>query len=186
MKMHRQSKWILTLLVLSGLAVFVGSAFCESLPKEGETLPEMELTSPTAKTDQQYLGVNGPTFKLGDIEAKVIVLEIIGVYCPYCYEQAPLFRNLFNRLQKGKLREKVKMFGIAAGGTAMEVDHLRKEGQYNYPLVQDPDYTIHKLLGEPRTPLTMIVDTEGKLLYVHPGIIKDIEPFYDRINNLAE
>lgn len=186
MNMHHQSKCILIFLVLSCLAVFAGSAFCESSPKEGETLPDMELTTPTAETDQQYLGVNEPTFKLRDIDAQVIVVEIIGVYCPYCYEQAPLFRNLFNRLQKGKLKGKVKMLGIAAGGTAMEVDHLRKEGQYNYPLVQDPKYSIHKLLGEPRTPLTMLVDKEGKLLYVHPGIIKDIEPFYDRINKLAE
>jgi len=186
MKMHRQSKCMLIVFTLLCLSVCARQAFCASLPKEGETLPDMELTTPTGENDRQYLGVKAPNFKLGDIEANLIVVEIIGVYCPYCYEQAPLFRNLFNRLQKGKLKEKVKMFGIAAGGTAMEVEHLRKEGQYNYPLVQDPKYIIHKLLGEPRTPFTLLVDKEGKLLYVHPGTIKDIEPFYEKINKLAE
>jgi peroxiredoxin len=177
---------MLIILVFSCLTLCAGPAFCASLLKEGEVLPDMELTTPSAESDRQYLGVTEPTFKLGHVEARVIVVEIIGVYCPYCYEQAPLFRNLFNRLQKGKLKEKVKMFGIAAGGTAMEVEYLRKEGQYNYPLVQDPQYRIHKLLGEPRTPFTLLVDNKGKLLYVHPGTIKDIEPLYVRIAKLAE
>lgn len=186
MKMNRRNKGILILLILSCSAFFAEPAFCDSPPEEGDTLPDMELTSPTGEADRQYLGVQGATFKLKDLDAKVIVIEVIGVYCPYCYEQAPLFKNLFNRLQKGKLKDKVKMFGIAAGGTAMEVEHLRKEGQYNYPLVQDPRYSVHKSLGEPRTPFTMVVDQEGKLLYVHPGTIKDIDPFYDRIGKLAE
>jgi len=186
MKMHHPSKAVLIVLLVSCVVVIAGSAVGEGTPQEGEILPALELTTPTAMSDQQYLGINSPTFKLSDIDAKVILIEIIGVYCPYCYEQAPLFRNLFNRLQKGKLKEKVKMLGIAAGGTTMEVDHLRKEGQYNYPLVQDPKYKIHKSLGEPRTPFTMLVNKEGKILYVHPGIVKDIDPFFDRISKHIE
>lgn len=164
MKIHPRDKCMLPVLIVYLLTLLAGPALCAGLPKEGDLLPALELTAPSWETDRQYLGVSGPTFKLKDLQANVIVIEIIGVYCPYCYEQAPLFRNLFNRLDKGKLKEKVKMFGIAAGGTAMEVEHLRKEGQYNYPLVQDPQYSVHKSLGEPRTPFTLLVDNKGKVL----------------------
>jgi peroxiredoxin len=163
-----------------------GGGQCGSVPQTGDLLPEFELVTPAGKADQEYLGVSGETFHLRDIDARVILVEVIGVYCPYCYEQAPLFRNLYNRIQDGKLAGKVKMVGIAAGGTPMEADYLRQEGQYDYPLVQDPKYEVHKFLGEPRTPFTMIIDKEGKVLYAHAGIIKDIDTLYGSIDKFVE
>jgi len=174
------------LMMFLSFAVLAGPAMCEDLPKENETLPDMDLIAPAAESDRQYLGISESAFKLRHVKADVMVVEVLGVYCPYCYEQAPLFRNLFNRLQDGKLKDKVKMFGVAAGATAMEVEYLREQGQYNYPIVEDPQYSVHKLLGEPKTPFTMIVDKEGKVLFAHQGIIRDIDSFYSRIGELAE
>jgi peroxiredoxin len=174
------------LLILFFLLLVPDGAQCGSVPQQGDVLPAFALVTPAGKTDQEYLGVTGETFHLRDIDANVILVEVIGVYCPYCYKQAPLFRNLYNRIQDGKLAGKVKMLGIAAGGTPMEVDYLRQEGQYSYPLVQDPKYEVHELLGEPRTPFTMIVDKEGKVLYAHAGIIEDIDTLYRSIGSFAE
>jgi len=78
---------------LNSLASKVGD-----FERKMESLREYEnrirVMAELVKPKGQYLGVGGPTFKLKDLQANVILIEIIGVYCPYCYEQAPLFRNL--------------------------------------------------------------------------------------------
>ena len=172
--------------VMAALLYFPDSSWCGKIPQKGDSLPAMQLTAPSSEADRLYLGIKGPTFKLQDVDAQVIVIEIIGVYCPHCYKQAPLFKNLFSRLEKGKYAGKVKMVGIAAGGTPEELEYLREKGQYNYPLVQDETFAVHKLLGEPKTPFTMLVDKKGKVHFAHLGIIEDIEALHDEIGKLVE
>lgn len=43
-----------------------------------------------------------------------------------------------------------------------------------------------KLLGEPRTPFTLVVDRTGKVLLAHHGIIKDIDRFFDTVKESAK
>jgi Redoxin len=161
-------------------------AFSARLPEKGSVLPSIRFLSPLLPEDQKYLAVTGDTFAVKDVNCKVFLVEIINVYCPACYRQVPLFNKLFARIEQGKLRNKVKMLAVAAGGTVMEVKYLRKDGQYAYPIVQDEAFTIHRLLGEPRTPFTILVDKEGHVLYSHLGIIEDIDAFYDSLKQLVE
>ena len=161
-------------------------ALSAQLPQKGSVLPSIRFLSPLLPEDQKYLAVPGDTFAVKDVSCQVLLVEIISVYCPACYRQVPLFNKLFARIEEGKLRNKVKMLAVAAGGTVMEVKYLRKDGQYAYPIVQDEAFTIHRLLGEPRTPFTMLVDREGKVLYSHLGVIEDIDAFYDSLKQLVE
>ena len=78
------------------------------------------------------------------------------------------------------------MLAIAAGGTTNEIEHLRKTGSYEFPVVNDEPYTVHKLMGEPRTPFTLLVDREGKVLFAHLGIIEDVDNFYQQIMELVK
>jgi len=130
------------------------------------------------------LKANGP-FTLADIDAPYIMIEIIGVYCPICHEQAPSLTKLYKRLKKTKLDKKIKMLGIAAGGTPMEVKYIR-DRDYIYPVAHDTEFEIYNALSEPKTPFTMIVDKQGKVLYSHLGIIPDINAFYKEIQELVK
>jgi peroxiredoxin len=186
MKHALLSAWLWLSAIMVTLLILPEAGRCGGPPKKGDVLPAIQLNAPGRESDQQYLGIKGPMFRSKDVAGRILLIEIIGVYCPHCYKQAPLFRNLFNRLETGKLAGKVKMLGIAAGGTLEELEYLREQGQYNYPLVGDESYKVHKLLGEPNTPFTMLVDKQGKVLYEHLGVIEDMEGFYDEIQKLAE
>ncbi|MDO9081747.1 MAG: redoxin domain-containing protein, partial [Humidesulfovibrio sp.] len=121
------------------------------------------------------------TFRLQDLKAKVIVLEDIGVYCAECAKQVNAYNTHYARLARRIQAGEVSMFGLAAGGTDMEVENLRKTGIYKYPLVSDEKYQNHKLLREPKTPFTLLVTPAGKVLYAHLGVDEDVEAMLARI-----
>jgi len=156
------------------------------LPQKGGTLPAFQLPAPAAENDQKYLGINGPNFQLKDVQCQVLLVEILGAYCPLCYQQAPLFGKLFARINKRNLGDKVKMLGVAIGATPMEVEQLKKSGSYEFPVVQDESFAIHKLLGEPRTPFTMLIGKDGKVLYANLGVIEDVDAFFQVIQELVK
>ncbi len=162
-------------------AIISGPATGGELPKKGDSLAAFELQSPTAEKDRAYLGITKPAFRLLDIRSKLLLLEVIGVYCPVCYRQAPIFNNLYSRIEKSSLKGKVKMLALAAGGNQAEIQYLNEQKQYRFPIAPDPSFEIHKLLGEPRTPFTLLLSPEGKVLYTHMGIIEDLDAFWKTI-----
>lgn len=152
------------------------------LPKKGDTLPSFALQAPESAKAREYLGIDQPSFRLKDIACRLMLVEIIGIYCPQCYQQAPTFNTLFNRIEKGKLKGQVKMLAIAAGGNTNEIKYLYEQIQYSFPVVPDEKFEVHKLLGEPRTPFTLLVDPEGKVLYTHMGVIENVDAILKLIN----
>jgi len=87
---------------------------------------------------------------------------------------------------KGKLKGRVTMLGLAAGGTDAEVKQLLSTGQYLFPVVSDPDYAAHKVLGEPLTPYTLVFKPDGSIVYAHLGVIEDIDGLYQQIKTLLD
>lgn len=175
---------VLTAVVGSPAGSQVGAA---DLPQVGTVLQELWLEAPSAAADREYLGIEGESFDLKEVKAEAVLVEILGVYCPRCAEQAPAFNKLFRRLQKNKaLRTKLKMLGIAVGATVMEVHAVRDKGVYRYPVVKDEQFVVHKQLGEPRTPFTLLVDHQGRVLYTHLGVVKDLDAFYGELKQLVQ
>lgn len=168
------------------LCCLAAPASAADLPAEGERLPDLLLEAPTDPKLAAELGVTaGKPFGLGDLGAELVLLEVIGVYCPQCHRQLPGFNSLVGRLNKAGLWGKVVMLGLAAGGTPMEVDYLRAKGGYAFPVVPDPDYQAHKALNEPQTPFTMLVDKDGVVRFAHLGVIEDVNALFARIRELA-
>lgn len=162
----------------------VHTARADALPAPGQTLPALTLKTPALTEDAQALGVAGKkTFRLKDLKAKVLVIEVIGVYCNECMKQVRSFNTLYARLARRIQAGEVLMLGLAAGGTDMEVENLRKKGVYKYPLVTDEAYKNHKLLKEPKTPFTMLVTPSGKVIYSHLGVDEDTETMLERIKD---
>ncbi|MBF0243447.1 MAG: TlpA family protein disulfide reductase [Desulfamplus sp.] len=156
-----------------------------SPPKVGDSITALSLNAPYSDAGKEALGLSkeATTFKLNDLKSELVILEVIGVYCPQCFKQAPEFNKLYGRLNKGKMESRVAMFALAAGGSEPEIEQLIKSSQYLFPVVSDMKYEAHKALGEPKTPFTIVCRPDGAILYVHLGIIADIDKFYGEIKS---
>jgi hypothetical protein len=99
-------------------------------PKAGSTLPEIDLLMPNNSADLRYLGLSsgGKTFKVGQIKATIVIIQIYSMYCPYCQAEAPNVNRLYGLIENNPaLKDNVKIIGIGAGNTSFEVGTYKKK-----------------------------------------------------------
>jgi len=148
-------------------------------PSEGGVLPEIVLTGPKILDQQKYLGLSGEnTFTIPQIKASVVIVEIFSMYCPYCQAEAPSLNELYYKIQNNSsLKDHFKLIGIATGNSTFEVEHFRSTYQIPFPLFPDDDFSIHKKIGQVRTPYFFAVginkDGTHRILYSHEGRLEN-------------
>jgi len=156
-------------------------------PAKGETLPVFNLPIPKSPAEKAYLGLSGDgLFKIPQIKAKVVIVEIYSMYCPYCQKDAPGINELYNLIEKNPdLKNKIKMIGIGAGNTSFEVETYKKTYQVPFPLFPDKDFAIHNACGEVRTPYFIVVkindDGTHQIVHAQLGNYPGAEPFLEII-----
>jgi len=179
---------MLTVLVLSGSPATAQGA----QPKAGDRLFDFTLPVPPESADRDYLGLSrwGKTFKIADIKANLVLIEILSMYCPFCQKDAPIVNQLYEAIEKDPAaREKIKIIGIGSGNSAYEVEVFRKRYNVPFPIFPDPDYEIHKKCGEVRTPYFIAArlnpDGTQEVTYAHLGSFGDVTAFLGALKKQA-
>lgn len=156
-------------------------------PAEGGVLPDFSLPVSQRYAERQYLGT-GPDgrFKIPQLKARLVLIEIFSMYCPYCQREAPNVNQLFELIEgRPQLKDKIKIIGIGAGNTPFEVNAFRDLYRIAFPLFSDEDFSIHKLMGQVRTPYFIAVKLKpggkDRVIYSKVGSFGDPEQFLDQL-----
>jgi len=159
--------------------------FCAS---PAEEFPEAKFTlpAPDSPDAQKYLGLKAmEPFKVSDIKAKLVVIEFMNAFCPFCLANAPIINNIHKTIQGDSRLADVKVIAIASGNEKAEVDAYKKKFKTPFPVLLDQDFAISASMDGVPTPTTMIVSTEnGKVLFSHTGVIKDPDRFLKELKTL--
>jgi len=182
-------------LIMAILPLFMATAISateNSPPKVGSPLPDFELPMLNNPADLQYLGLpaGGKFFKINQVKAKVVIIQIYSMYCPYCQAEAPNVNRLYATVENNPaLKGRIKIIGIGAGNTQFEVVTYKKKYAVILPLVHDADFTIHKIMGEVRTPYFIAVKLNdgGKteVIYSRLGALGNIDQFLAQLVTLS-
>lgn len=184
------SKAFFLFLSLFGV-VFGGTVRAESTPPQvGDVLPDFTLSVPENAEHRQYLGfADTDRFRISDLRAEVVLIEVFSMYCPHCQREAPTINQLYRTIEESGLKERIKLIGVGAGNSSFEVGIFQEKYDVPFPLFSDEDFTIHKRLGEVRTPYFLGVRLgaggKGEVIYAQLGGIGEPERFLDRIVELS-
>ena len=177
----------LTMIILLFLTLIFPTWAANKPPEKGEVLPVIDLPVPKNPDERSYLGLSGSgSFKIPQIKAKIVIIEIFSMYCPFCQKDAPGVNELY-RLIEGNpdIKNKIKLIGIGAGNSPYEVEVFKKTYTIPFPLFPDKDFTIHKACGEVRTPYYLVVNINEngthQIIHTQLGDYPGAEPFLEFI-----
>jgi thiol-disulfide isomerase/thioredoxin len=179
--------FLILLLSMSAPAALSGIA----PPAEGTQIPKLILPAPENPEHRRYLRLNGgESFQVSQIKSSVVIIEIYSLYCPHCQNEAPLLNDLYQAIEQDeRLKGTIKIIGIGIGNSPFEVEVYRKTYNVLFPLFSDNEFTIHKSLGEPRTPYFIAIkvsdDGSHKVVYSKLGSIKEVNGFLKMIAELS-
>lgn len=163
----------------------------KSPPVKSAALPEINLTVPSKHSYRSYLGLpSSGSFKIDEIKARVVIIEIFSMYCPHCQGNAPIVNELYRMIEDSpNLKGRVKLIGIGAGNSPYEVEIFRKTYDIPFPLFADGDFSIHTVLGEVRTPYFIGVkindDGTNQVFYSKLGGVKKADQFLKMMLRLS-
>ena len=195
--MSKRSVFIPVLLGLGALLLLSGGlndlqAQGKKFIQKGDAFPEVAFKTPSQAKDRTYLGISGgDQFKVNDLKAEVILVEIFDVYCLPCQKQAPLYKQLFGLIQSNPAaRDQIKMIGVAVGNDASEIKKFQDHFQIPYPIISDPKFILHEAVGGPPAPFSVIVrrDPGGKSALVadtHLGLNNDMPGLFKQLQSLV-
>jgi peroxiredoxin len=195
--MKRLLSQILILFVFV-LALAIKSGHAAQPPAVGGQLPDFELSIPADDGDKAYLGLPGEklyfgrgVFKVSQMGAQVVILQVFSMYCPHCQDDAPNVNALYRLIASNPATKgKVKIIGVGAGNNPYEVSLFKKRYQIPFPLFPDADFTIHKKLGEVRTPYFVVIrikpDGSYRVVYSRLASFGDPEQFLASVIKLTD
>lgn len=121
----------------------------------GATLPDFTLTR-----------LDGTTTPISQIRAKVILINFWATWCDACVEEMPSIIQL---------REAYKDRGFEVLGVNLDENpevvapKLAKQLKIEFPLFKDPNNQLGDLFDIHAIPLTVILNSQRKILYVKDG-----------------
>lgn len=162
----------------------------EDVEPDNNTYKGVDLSELSSK-GKQYLGLTDEAKPiLKNVNADLIIVEFLNVYCPSCRTQAAVLNQLYSEIQKNpNLMPKVKIMGIGAGNDRKETEQFKKEREIAFPILPDPKFEAYeKLAISRRTPYTVMLKRgkSGNLMQVdsHAGVIKSYKSYLDKIKTV--
>lgn len=178
------------------IPVFIGLLVCSALAGapsaafsiDSNALAAMEFAAPQDPEAQKYLGITKTgNFKISDIRAELLIVEIFSMYCPYCQADAPNVNELYKLIQKDSaLKKKIRIVGIGTGNTPFEVAVFKKKYDVKFPLFPDEEFRMEKISSGPiRTPTFVTLkkksDKGFAVHHTHVGESKEASSFLKKI-----
>lgn len=122
--------------------------------------------------------LDGREVSLGDLERKVVLLNVWATWCAPCRAEIPYLQELYGR-HAGQGLEIVGV-SVDARGTEESIEEFRKEFGMTYPIWRDPDERIQTLYRALGVPASYLIDRNGVLRWKHLGIVKPTDAAFTK------
>jgi len=155
----------------------------------GEVCPDIKIDYALSSNDAYYLGVSEEkSFSLEEISARLLVVEVLNVYCSRCRSQAPVMRELFHKIQSEPyLKDNVKILALAVGNQEWEIKFFKKTFDVPYPMIPDAKFELSYKLGVFKAPYHLVIKKDtGKMIVAmsHKTLLDSSSTYFESLSNL--
>lgn len=155
---------ILLVAVCVVLIALVGSLYWRFSLQPGESFAE-EGGKPAAP-DFDLPTLEGARVRLADFSGQVLLVEFWATWCGPCRLQAQILERLYREHQGAGL----EFLAVSLGEPDSVVREFVADDPFPYPVAVDSDEVLGELLQIYALPTVMVVDGEGRISYLQPGI----------------
>jgi peroxiredoxin len=137
---------------------------------EGQTAHDFALKSST-----------GENLRLSEYRGEVVMINFWATWCGPCRQEMPLLDELYNRYQ----RVGFNLLGVNIDDDSRRAMQMAEELGIDFPVLFDAGKEVSRLYDVEAMPVTVLVDREGRVRYVHHGYKPGYEDMYlDQIRSL--
>jgi peroxiredoxin len=136
----------------------------------GKAAPDFALKSST-----------GENLRLSEFRGDVVMINFWATWCGPCRQEMPLLDELYQRYE----RVGFSLLGVNIDDDSRKAMNMISDLGVNFPVLFDSAKEVSKLYQVNAMPVTVIVDRDGTVRYVHQGYKPGYEDKYlDEIRSL--
>ncbi|MGQ9687945.1 MAG: TlpA family protein disulfide reductase [Desulfobaccales bacterium] len=175
--------FLMALLALQG-----GLLAAEREPEVGYNAGNVPFSAPGSPEEAAYLGLSAPApFTLKDIKADYVLAESFNTTCPHCLQQAPILNRLYELVQRdAQLKGKLKFISVAQGNDLNAAKMWKTFHKIPFPVVPDPESKLGKALNFTPYPVSVVLDRNGKVVWVHIGTFESADEALREIKKVVK
>ncbi len=130
---------------------------------EGQAAPDFALKSST-----------GENLRLSEYRGDVVMINFWATWCGPCRQEMPLLDELYQRYS----RVGFNLLGVNIDDDSRRAMQMIEELGVNFPVLFDASKRVSELYDVDAMPVTVLVDREGTVRYVHQGYKPGYEDKY--------
>jgi len=137
---------------------------------EGQVAPDFALKSST-----------GENLRLSEYRGNVVMINFWATWCGPCRQEMPLLDELYTRYE----RVGFSLLGVNIDDDSRRAMQMVEDLGVSFPVLFDVRKEVSKLYEVEAMPVTVLVDREGNVRYVHHGYKSGYEDKYlDQVRSL--
>lgn len=151
------------------MTVFAATSLASS-DMEGKQAPDFALKSST-----------GENLRLSEYRGDVVMINFWATWCGPCRQEMPLLDELYERYE----RVGFNLLGVNIDDDSRRAMEMIEELGVDFPVLFDARKEVSRLYEVEAMPVTVLVDREGNVRYVHHGYKPGYEDKYlDQVRSL--
>ena len=151
------------------ITVFAATSLASS-GLEGQVAPDFALKSST-----------GENLRLSEYRGDVVMINFWATWCGPCRQEMPLLDELYTRYE----RVGFSLLGVNIDDDSRRAMQMIEDLGVSFPVLFDARKEVSELYEVEAMPVTVLVDREGNVRYVHHGYKPGYEDKYlDQVRSL--
>lgn len=157
-------------LTLGLMITVIAATSLASSGLEGQLAPDFALKSST-----------GENLRLSEYRGDVVMINFWATWCGPCRQEMPLLDELYTRYE----RVGFNLLGVNIDDDPRRAMQMVEDLGVSFPVLFDTRKEVSKLYNVEAMPVTILVDREGTVRYVHHGYKPGYEDkYFDQVRSL--